>query len=387
MSDSSRRRFLRSAVGGSLLLPSLLQAQIRPGEEGGGIDSTNVEPQPPPRPSTTGTARRRARRHGGSEVVPTRPKALAEGSTIAICAPASGVSRGEELDAAAALRNLGFKVKLGKYLNKGYGYLSAKDEERGEEFMGFVRDPEVNAIMAVRGGYGVMRMLPFVDFEEIRRNPKIVMGYSDITALVNPIYQKSGVIAFHGPVASSTFDSYTLDSFRRTVMAASAAGTFNESDEFQGSVFGSARASTIVSGKAQGRLVGGNLSLVTALMGTPYEIDTAGKILFLEEIEEEPYRVDRMLMTLILSGKLSDCAGVALGRFTKCEANSRGGEFNLSLQLEEVVRGLLEPLKIPTVYGLSIGHIRSKLTVPVGGLATMDADQKTITIDEPVVVA
>lgn len=385
MNESSRRRFLRSTLGGSILLPSILQAQITTGEDGARIDSSRVDS--PTSPAPTGTSRRSARRHGARETAPVRPKALAEGSIIAICAPASGVSRGEELDAAAALRNLGFRVKLGRYLNKGYGYLSAKDEERGGEFMDFVRDPDVNAIMAVRGGYGVMRMLPFVDFEEIRRNPKIVMGYSDITALVNPIFQKSGVIAFHGPVASSTFDPYTLDSFRRTVMAPSPAGTFSESDEFQGSVFSSGRAATIVPGKAQGRLVGGNLSLVTALMGTPYEIDTTGRILFLEEIEEEPYRVDRMLMTLILSGKLSACAGVALGRFAKCEARSRGGEFNLSLQLEEVIRGLLEPLKIPTVYGLSIGHIRSKLTVPVGGLATIDADERTITIDEPVVVA
>jgi len=297
------------------------------------------------------------------------------------------VARGEELDAAAVLRNLGFNVKLGRYLNKGYGYLAARDEERAAEFMGFVRDPEVNAIMAVRGGYGVMRILPLIDFDAIRQNPKIVMGYSDITALVNPIFQKSGVIAFHGPVASSTFDPYTMDSFRRTVMAAAPAGTFAESDEFQGSVFSNARAATIVSGKAQGRLVGGNLSLVAALMGTPYEIETKGNILFLEEIEEEPYRVDRMLMTLILSGRLGECAGVVLGRFTKCEAPSRGGEFNLSLSLEEVIRGLLEPLKIPTVYGLSIGHVRSKLTVPIGGLATINADDRTLTIDEAVVIA
>lgn len=382
MNASSRRRFLQSAIGGSILIPSMLRGQAPIDGEGEGGDTIRDDP-----PATTpGAPRRRGRRRGTEEFAPTRPKALAEGSTIALCAPASGVARGEELDAAATLRRLGFNVRLGRFLNKGYGYLAARDEDRAKEFMDFVRDPEVNAIMAVRGGYGVMRILPMIDFEEIRRNPKIVMGYSDITALVNPIFQKSGVIGFHGPVASSTFDTYTLDSFRRTVMAASPAGTFSESDEFQGTVFGSARASTIVPGKAQGRLVGGNLSLVTAMMGTPYEIETKGRILFLEEIEEEPYRVDRMLMTLVLSGRLADCAGVALGRFTKCEASSRGGELNMSLSLEEVVRGILEPLKIPTIYGLSIGHIRSKLTVPVGGLATIDAEAKTITIDEAVVV-
>jgi muramoyltetrapeptide carboxypeptidase len=239
--------------------------------------------------------------------------------------------------------------------------------------------------MAVRGGYGVMRILPLLDFNAIRANPKVIIGYSDITALVNPIFQRSGMIAFHGPVASSTFDRYTLDSFRRTVMSPAPAGEFAESDEFKGSVFGEARASTIVPGRAQGRLVGGNLSLVTALMGTPFDIDTAGKILFLEEISEEPYRIDRMMTQLALGGKLSACAGVALGRFNKCEAPMRKGEFRVSLSLEQVVRGILEPLKIPTMYGLSIGHIRSKLTVPVGALATIDTEKKTITIDEAAV--
>lgn len=314
-----------------------------------------------------------------------RPPSLREGSTIAIVAPASGVARGEALDAAATLRNLGFNVKLGKYLTKDFGYLAARDAQRAEEFMGFVHDPEVNCIMAVRGGYGVMRILPLLDFAAIRANPKVIIGYSDLTALVNPVYQLSGLIAFHGPVATSTFDPYTLDSFRRTLMAPSPAGEFQESDEFRGARFGEARAATIVPGIAQGRLVGGNLSLVTAMMGTPYDIDTRGKILFLEEVAEEPYKVDRMLMQLVLGGKLQACAGIALGRFTKCEAPARGGEFRLSLSLEQVVRGILEPLKIPTIYGLSIGHIRSKLTVPVGALATIDASKKTITIDEAAV--
>ncbi len=330
------------------------------------------------------------RQHGETPKKPEplpllRPPMLAEGSTIAIVAPASGVPYGEAIDAAATLRSLGFKVKLGEHLTKEYGYLAAHDDVRAAEFMKYVRDPEVNCIMAVRGGYGVMRILPMLDFNEIRANPKIIIGYSDITALVNPVYQLSGLVAFHGPVATSTFDKYSLDSFRRTLMNKGPAGEFGESEEFRGSSFSEARAATIVPGKAQGRLVGGNLSLVTALMGTPYEIDTTDKILLLEEVEEEPYRVDRMLMQLVLGNKLQACAGVALGRFTKCEAGSRGGEFRMSLSFEQVVRGILEPLKIPTMYGLSIGHIKSKITVPVGGMATLDADAKTLRIDEPAV--
>jgi muramoyltetrapeptide carboxypeptidase len=379
-------------LGGALAAPMFLRAQVQtgpgntpesPADTLRRQDSTLVPGKGAP--SVERRPSRRPKKDETGALTLIRPPALRAGSTIAIVAPASGVSRGDALDAAATLRNLGFNVKLGKHLTKDFGYLAARDQQRADELMQFVRDPEVNCIMAVRGGYGVMRILPLLDFNEIRANPKVIIGYSDITALVNPVYQKSGLIAFHGPVATSTFDPYTLDSFRRTVMAASAAGEFGESDEFRGSVFSEAQASTIVPGKAQGRLVGGNLSLVTAMMGTPYDIDTQGKILFLEEIAEEPYKVDRMMMQLLLGGKLQACAGIALGRFTKCEAPRRGGEFQLSLSLEQVIRGILEPLKIPTIYGLSIGHIRSKLTVPVGALATIDAGKKTITIDEAAV--
>lgn len=375
MNNHTRRNFLRTAATtavtgllGSMLLPDTVHSQVP--------DST----------ADTSAPKQTPRRRKKEALRPLlKPAMLKTGDTIALVAPASGVSRGEILEATETLKRLGFMVKAGDYLTKEFGYLAGSDQQRADEFMRFITDPEVKCIMAVRGGYGVMRILPLLDFEAIRTNPKIVIGYSDITALVNPIFQKSGVIAFHGPVATSTFDSYTLNSFKRTLMATQAAGTFDESEEFQGMIFSEARAATIVPGKAQGRLVGGNLSLVTALMGTPYEIDLRGNILFLEEIEEEPYRIDRMLMQLALSGKLGGCAGVALGRFTKCEARTRGGEFKVSLSLEQVLRGILEPLKIPTVYGLPIGHIKSKLTVPVGGLATLDADTRTITLDEAAV--
>lgn len=370
-------------------MPALLKAQIAtdPAREASPPDSlrrgdTTLSPGRPLPPK--GRDRKKRGKEGESLSL-IKPPMLREGSTIAIVAPASGVARGEALDAAATLKNLGFNVKMGEHLTKDYGYLAARDELRAEEFMRFVRDPEVNCLMAVRGGYGVMRILPLLDFAVIRDNPKVIVGYSDLTALVNPIFQRSGLIAFHGPVATSSFDKYTLDSFRRTLMSGAPPGEFQESEEFSGSSFGEARASTIVPGKAQGRLVGGNLTLVTALMGTQFEIDTTGKILFLEEVEEEPYRIDRMLMQLALGGKLQACAGVAIGRFTKCEAKVKSGEFRLSLTLEEVIRGILEPLNIPTVYGLAIGHIRSKMTVPVGALATLDSKAKTLTIDEAAV--
>lgn len=392
MSDADRRRFLRAALGGAVLLPAALRAQVVDPN-----DSTLIGPPPPdtPRvdtarpvlpPAESQPSRRRRRKGDPPEELPlVYPYVLPEGGTIAVCAPAGGVSRGDANDAESALRGLGFKVKMGEHLLKGYGYLAGRDEQRAGELMKFVNDPEVDAIMAVRGGYGVMRILPLLDFAAIRESRKIIVGYSDITALVNTIYRISRMVAFHGPVATSAFERYSLDSFRRVVMSTTPAGSFGDSDEFNGSRFTERRASTIVSGKKQGRLVGGNLTLVTGLMGTPYEIDTRGAILFIEEVEEEPYKIDRMLTQLAISGKLSACAGVVIGRFSKCEAG--GGEYRLIGSLEEIIRRTLEPLGIPAVYGLPIGHIRSKITVPIGALATLDADERLLTIDEAAVVA
>lgn len=393
MSQSGRRKFVGAMLGGVVAGPALIRAQvvkdIELPPEGDSTDTGELKPDPAVRPDTLQQQERRHRSatNGESGPGPIKPAALKEGSTIGIVAPASGVSGREISGAVSTLERLGYAVKTGKYLTRGFGYLAESDEKRAAEFMQFVEDPDVDCVMAVRGGYGVMRILPMLDFDVIRANPKIIIGYSDITALVNAVYQKSGLIAFHGPVATSSFDSYTLDSFRRTLTAPVPAGEFVESDEYNGSSFGEARASTIVPGKATGRLVGGNLSLVSDMMGTPWEVDMAGKILFLEEIAEEPYRVDRMLTQLALSGQLARCAGVALGRFRKCEAPRRGGAFQVSLSLEQVIRNTLEPIGVPTVYGLSIGHIGSKLTVPVGGLATLDADAKTIRFDEAAVTA
>lgn len=384
--SASRRKFLGTMVGGAVAAPALLRAQVVRDVDTHGSDSVRQERPNPENRERRDTARTQRRRGGArAESGPLKPPALKEGSTIGIVAPASGVNGGEVSAAVATLKRIGYNVKTGQHLSKGFGYLAASDEKRASEFMRFVRDPEVDCVMAVRGGYGVMRILPMLDFDEIRANPKVIIGYSDITALVNSVYLKSGMVAFHGPVATSSFDPYSLDSFRRVLTLPEPAGEFRESNEYHGSRFSEAQASTIVPGKAQGRLVGGNLSIVTDMMGTPYEVPLEGNILFLEEVAEEPYRVDRMLTQLRLSGKLEKCAGVAFGRFTKCEAPRRGGEFQVSLSLEQVIRGALEPLKIPAVYGLSIGHISAKLTVPVGGLATLDADAKTITIDEAAV--
>lgn len=315
-----------------------------------------------------------------------KPPALKIGDTIGIVAPASGVNDEEITAAKRILEGLGFKVILGSYLTKSFGYLSAQDMQRADDFMTMIRNPTVKCVMAIRGGYGVMRILDLLDFDEIRRNPKIIIGYSDITALVSAVYQKSNMVAFHGPVAYSNFDDFTLDSFKRVLMNQKPAGEFFESEEFKSTtIFSESKASTIVGGKTSGKLVGGNLYLITSLMGTPYEIDTKDKILFIEEVGEEPYRVDRMLTQLRLSGKLKQCAGIALGRFIKCELTEVNEQYKMITSLEQVLKEELSKYNIPVVYGLSIGHIKSKLTIPIGVEAELNSFTKTLTIKEQAV--
>lgn len=300
------------------------------------------------------------------------PKGLRPGSTIGIVCPASGTNVEDIKDFAELCRQWGVKVKIGKNIAKRTGYLSAPDSERASEFMGFIEDPEVDAVVCARGGYGVMRILPMLDFTAIRQAGKIIMGFSDITALLIAVNQLSGVVTFHGPVASSTFDDFTVKSLRETVLAEPHLGP---------SAFSNSKLTTIAPGTAQGKLTGGNLALVVSTLGTKYEIDTTDSILFLEEINEEPFRVDRMLTQLWLAGKLQSCKGVALGNFRDCEA--RGTSISpVSFTLEQVFEQRLASLGVPVVYGLPIGHVRSKLTMPLGVQAELDASAKTIKILE-----
>ncbi len=310
------------------------------------------------------------------------PHALRAGSTVGIVAPASGVSMRDIADGISAMKNWGCKVELGKAITKSNGYLAATDEDRAAEFMEFIERPDIDAILCARGGYGVMRILPMLDFDVIRSHPKIIVGYSDITALVNAVYTRSRVVAFHGPVASSTFDRFTKEYFYNTLFTDTPLGKIADSQEFSNINFSESRLRTIYGGKGHGRLVGGNLTLIASTLGTPYEIDTTDAILFLEEVSEEPYRIDRMLTQLWLAGKLQACKGIALGRFKDCE-RLRDPGFRISFTLEKVLQERLASLKIPTVYGLPIGHVQSKMTVPIGTMAELDADSGTLSLIEP----
>jgi len=323
----------------------------------------------------TGIARAGTETTAPVPLVRVLPRGLRPGSTVGIVCPASAANAQEIKDFADLCKYWGVNVKLGKNISKRNGYLSAPDNERASEFMQFIEDPAVDAVVCARGGYGVMRILPMLDFSSIRQAGKIIMGFSDITALLIAANQLSGVVTFHGPVASSSFDDFTVKSLRETVVA---------EHQQAPSEFTNSRLTTIAPGSARGKLTGGNLALVVSTLGTRYEIDTTDAILFLEEVNEEPFRVDRMLTQLWLAGKLQSCKGIALGNFRDCEA--RGTSISpVSFSLEQVFEQRLASLGIPVVYGLPFGHVRSKLTMPLGVQAELDATSKTIRILEPAI--
>lgn len=303
------------------------------------------------------------------------PRGLFPGCTVGIACPASSATQSDVKDFVSLCASWGMKVKLGSNISRRSGYLSAPDKARTDEFMGLINDPEVDAVVCARGGYGVMRILPMLDYAAIRQARKMVMGFSDITALLIAIQQQSGLVTFHGPVASSTFDPFTVGSLRDVTSTQEPSLPLPFSDQ---------RLTTIRPGLCRGRITGGNLSMIVSTLGSKYEIDTTGAILFLEEIHEEPYRIDRMLTQLWLAGKLQACSGIALGNFRDCESKGKSIT-GPSFTLEQVFKQRIASLGIPAVYGLPVGHVKSKLTVPIGINAELDATNKQLRLLESAV--
>jgi len=306
-------------------------------------------------------------------------KKLKIGDTIGIIGPSGTVREAGEVDCAIEyIQQLGFKVKVGLSAHEKYGYLSGSDDVRARDINAMFADQEVDAIVCTRGGYGTMRILDRLDYDVIRANPKIFVGFSDITAIHAALLKECGLVTFHGPMATrwkAEFpDGFTQNAFYRTVMHAAPAGKINNAEGYRA-------RETVNPGCAEGMLVGGNLMLITSLLGTPYELDTKGKILFLEEIGEWTYCVDRMLTQLRLAGKLDDCAGVIFGDFCDCPVEYP--EFGLSL--EEVIRDIVAPCGKPVFTGMQAGHVSPKITLPLGVRCRMDADACTLTVLEAAV--
>ncbi|HEX8616795.1 MAG TPA: LD-carboxypeptidase [Thermoanaerobaculia bacterium] len=310
-----------------------------------------------------------------------KPKRLSAGDTVGIVLPASAAFEADNVQVAKEqMELLGFKVIIGAHAFDRHGYFAGTDRDRADDLNRMFADDRIAGIICYTGGWGSPRVLPYLDYDLIARKPKVLIGYSDITALLNPIFQRTGLVTFHGPVSSSTYDPYTIENFRKVLMTPEPAGILAPPAKKATELIDKTNRILRVSpGKATGRLAGGNLTMLAALMGTPYEIDTRGAILFLEDIREELYRVDRMLTQLALGGKFDDMAGVAFGRCTDC--SYKGPTFSL----EEILRDRFGSLKKPALSGLSFGHIEQKLTLPVGVMATLDADAGTLSLDEAAV--
>lgn len=323
-----------------------------------------------------------ARTKDQSPLPTVKPAALKKGDTIGLVMPATAVETPERIVIAKEIaESLGFTVVLGKHVQNVYGYLAGSDKERAEDINEMFDRSDVKGVFPVQGGWGSMRILPHLDFDLIRKNPKVFVGFSDITTLLLAFHKFAGLVTFHGPNIFSTFNEYVSDYYFRAITSSSPLGLLKQPPLPPGErVDKENRILTLHGGTATGELVGGNLSLLVTTLGTPFEMDLTGKILFLEDVREEPYRIDRMLTHLFLSGSLSKAAGIVVGKMRDCEP--QGGGFLGSLTLEELFRTRLGTLGIPAISGLSFGHIRDHITLPIGVKATLNADAKTLTIDE-----
>jgi muramoyltetrapeptide carboxypeptidase len=311
-----------------------------------------------------------------------KPKRLSPGDTVGLVLPATAAFEADEITfAKEQMEAIGFKVVIGAHAYDKHGYFAGRDRDRAADINAMFADDGVGAVVCYTGGWGSPRVLPYLDYDLIARKPKVLIGYSDITALLNAVHQRTGLVTFHGPVGGSTFEPYTLANFRRVLMTAEPAGLLEPPPKKPAELVDKTnRILKISPGKASGRLAGGNLTMLTTTMGTPYEVETDGAIFFLEDVHEELYRVDRMLTQLALGGKFSRVAGVAFGRCSQCEV--KGPTFSL----EEILRDRFASSGVPVVSGFSFGHIEQKLVLPIGVMATLDGDAGTLRIDETAVV-
>jgi muramoyltetrapeptide carboxypeptidase len=312
-----------------------------------------------------------------------RPPKLVPGSRVALIAPAGPLLERDDLTRAEALcRALGYDPVLGKSAYAHHGYLAGTDDERLEDLNSALADPAIHAVWCIRGGYGSIRLLDRVDYRAMSRHPKIVVGFSDITALLNAITKVTGVVTFHGPVARAAMPVFSRRHFELVLAASTVAGRLGRLPVPVGELVPPEnRIVTLRAGLAEGPLLGGNLTLLQCLIGTPYFPDLAGAILFLEDVGEDLYRVDRMLSHLRLVGALQQLSGMIIGRFTDLKRSTDDG----ALGFDEVLAHYFDPLGIPAAYGFPIGHIDDQWTLPLGVKARLDAGAGEVELIEPAV--
>lgn len=303
-----------------------------------------------------------------------KPKALKAGDTLGLVAPASPIYEDAVYEQMLTdLKDLGFKLKLGQHIRDRRGYLAGIDAARAQDLMDMFLDDDVDGIMCTRGGWGCNRILPLLNFSEIRKHPKVLCGFSDITSLHMALYRHSDLITFHGPVGKSEWNDFTTRSFKDIIWEGATPLNTIPEDEFDESF-------TIESGVMQGRLLGGNLSVLVSMMGSNYLPSFKGAILYLEDVGESVYRIDRMLTQLKMAGILNEISGFIFGKCTDCDDGPN------SLSLQEVLDDHIKSLHIPAFYGAMISHEERNITIPVGIEAEMNADERTIRILDSAVV-
>ncbi|MCP3741973.1 S66 peptidase family protein [Rossellomorea sp. BNER] len=296
-----------------------------------------------------------------------KPKRLQKGDTVGVIAPASPPNQESLKRSLFFLEELGLKVKLGCHIKKEYGYLAGKDSDRLEDLHEMFEDKEVKAIICAGGGYGTARIASLIDYDLIRKNPKIFWGYSDITFLHTAIFQQTGLVTFHGPMLASDIGKEDVDPLSKQFFKQLFDPTSIDYNEQISPL------ETMIEGNVSGTLIGGNLSLITSTLGTPFEIDTNGKLLLMEEINEEPRSMDRMLNQLYMAGKLQGVAGILVGSMNHCVPNRKQ-----TLTLDEVLDYYIKLVKKPALKGFKIGHCSPQVSVPLGVTATMNTYEKQV---------
>lgn len=298
------------------------------------------------------------------------PKPLFEGARVALIAMSGPIGEGRLEPAVEAVRAFGLEPVVYDSCFARRGYLAGDDRLRADDVMRAFLDPTIDGVLCARGGYGAHRVLPLLDLEAIAKHPKYFAGYSDVTAM-HIALNGLGIVGYHAPMPTTEWykplDSYTLNELRRAMFGGLTGDIPNAPD---------AAFTTLSGGVAEGRLAGGNLSLVHQSLKTPWEIDTRGRVLFLEDVGEKPYRIDAMLTGLKNAGKLAECVGLVLGYFTDCSAEDAAK----SLSLDEVFADILLPLNIPVLAGLACGHAEPTCSLPIGAPCRLDATKQTLTI-------
>lgn len=369
---STRRRFLHAAslaAAGASVPVALDASRVR------GVLPTGTPARPQPGASAQQAA-----------MPLLKARRLRAGDTVGLVNPAGATWSAIDIDIVReTFEAMGLKVKVGPHVLGRYGPMAGPDVDRLADLNAMFRDPEVRAVICVRGGGGSARLLGGIDYDAIRRDPKILLGYSDITALHMAIHARTGLVTFHGPVGISRWNAYSTGWVKQLLFEGAMPTLANDRtfDAAETLVQREHRTRTLTAGVARGRLLGGNLTVFTAILGSSYLPSFEGRVWFFEDVDEAPYRIDRMITQLQLAGVLRQAKAFVWGTCTDCDP---GPKTYGSLTVEEVLRDHVTPLGVPSWHGAQFGHIDAQFTLPVGIEVEVDATAGTIRLLEPAVL-